>query len=105
MGTALATADNLPVMLAYLAGVWTWFPFQVDGHLLLDWNHHIFWSVSTELFFYFADAAILYRLAHPRNIRKYSALIGFCFGAHITFYIAYLTRDIWEAYVLRHFPS
>src|SRR5258708_33229458 len=29
MWVTLATAENFPVMLAYLTGVWTWFPFEV----------------------------------------------------------------------------
>jgi peptidoglycan/LPS O-acetylase OafA/YrhL len=105
MGTTLATASNFPVLLAYLAGVWTWFPFQVDGQLLLDWKYHISWSVSTELFFYVAYAAVLYRLARLRSIRQCLALlIGFCLVVYAMFYLVYLTRDAWEAEVLRHFP-
>jgi peptidoglycan/LPS O-acetylase OafA/YrhL len=105
MGATLATANNFPVLLAYLAGVWTWFPFQVDGQLLLDWKYHISWSVSTELFFYVAYAAVLYRLARLRSIRQCLALlIGFCLVVYAMFYLVYLTRDAWEAEVLRHFP-
>ncbi|MGD0433159.1 MAG: acyltransferase [Acetobacteraceae bacterium] len=106
MGTTLATAENFPVMLAYLTGVWTWFPIQVEGHMLQDWEYHISWSVSTELFFYVAYAAVLYRLARLRSIRHCLAiLIGFCVVAYAMFYVIYLTRDVWEAGVLRRFPQ
>jgi peptidoglycan/LPS O-acetylase OafA/YrhL len=64
MGPILVSGENIPVLLAYWAGVWTWYPFQVDGHLLLDWSYNISWSVSTELFFYF----LIYTSPSPRDI-------------------------------------
>jgi peptidoglycan/LPS O-acetylase OafA/YrhL len=106
MGTTLATAENFPVMLAYLTGVWTWFPFRIEGHLLLDWDYHISWSVSTELFFYLAYAAVLYRLARLQSVKRCLAiLLGFCVAAYAMYYVIYVTRDAWEAEVLRHFPQ
>jgi len=106
MGTTLATADNYPVLLAYLTGVWTWFPFRVDGQTLFDWKYHISWSVSTELFFYVAYAVVLHRLSRVSSVRQCVALlIGLCLGAYAVFYVAYLTRDAWETGVLRNFPG
>jgi peptidoglycan/LPS O-acetylase OafA/YrhL len=106
MGSTLATAVNFPVLLAYLFGVWTWFPFRIDGELLLDWKYHISWSVSTELFFYVAYAAILYRLAGVRSIRQCLALLlCVCIAAYALFCTMYLTRDLWETEVLRRFPG
>jgi peptidoglycan/LPS O-acetylase OafA/YrhL len=105
MGRTLATAANVPVLLAYLAGTWAWFPFQLDGHLLQQGKYAISWSVSTELFFYFAYAAGLYRLAGLRGTRQCAVLlIGFCCATYALFYVAFMTRDGWEGAILRHFP-
>jgi peptidoglycan/LPS O-acetylase OafA/YrhL len=96
MGPTLAHSENLPVLLVYLAGCWTWFPFTVDGHTLLDWQYHLSWSVSTELFFYLAYAMFLYRIG---RIRTFTAclrwVVVFCVFAYLLFYGLFLTRDSW----------
>lgn len=106
MGSTLAKADNLPAALAYLLGYWTWWPFTVAGHPLLDWHYHISWSISTELFFYVAYALVLYRIAGIRDIRVcLGALAGFCAAAYLFFYGLFLTRESWEAAGLAYFPQ
>ena len=51
MGSELAGPANVPIVVSYFLACWTWWPFMVDGHLLLDFYYHISWSVSTEIFF------------------------------------------------------
>jgi peptidoglycan/LPS O-acetylase OafA/YrhL len=106
MGPPLTTAAGVPVLLAYLTGCWTWFPLRIEGIPLQDWYYDISWSVSTELFFYIAYAAVFYRLARLQSIKQCLAiLVGFCVATYAMYYVVYLTRDAWEADVLRHFPQ
>src|SRR5262249_16344920 len=60
------------------------------------WQYHLSWSVSTEMFFYLAYAAFLYRIG---RIRSFAAcvrwLIVFCVFAYLLFYGLFLTRDSW----------
>lgn len=106
MGPPLMTQAGLPVLLAYLTGTWTWFPFQVEGRQVIDWYYHISWSVSTELFFYVAYAAVFYRIARLRSFRTCLLVLAlFCVLVYAMFYAAFLTRDGWEAAVLRQFPQ
>ena len=106
MGPPLVTRAGFPVLLAYLTGCWTWFPFQVEGRQVLDWYYHISWSVSTELFFYVAYAVALYRIARLRSFRTcLTVLLIFCVLVYAMFYVAFLTRDAWEAAVLEQFPQ
>lgn len=96
MGPTLAHPENFPVLLAYLAGIWTWWPFTVDGHTLLDWQYHLSWSVSTELFFYLAYALVFYRIARIRSFTGcVRLLVVFCALAYAWFYVLFLTRDAW----------
>jgi peptidoglycan/LPS O-acetylase OafA/YrhL len=105
MGPALANSAGLPVLASYLLACWTWWPFTLNGDLLLEWYFHISWSVSTEIFFYVAYALVFYRIARIRSVRGCTiALVGFCIGAYLMFYVLYLTRDGWEAFFLRQFP-
>src|SRR5262249_51178595 len=77
-----------------------------NGHPLLDWNYHISWSISTEMFFYLAYAAVLYRIAAIRSLGRCLALLAtFCIGAYLMFYALFLTRDSWEAAGLALFPQ
>ena len=106
MGPPLMTQAGFPVLLAYLTGTWTWFPFQVEGRQVLDWYYHISWSVSTEIFFYVAYAAVFYRIARLRNFRIcLFSLLGFCALVYVMFYVVFLTRDSWEAAFLSQFPQ
>jgi peptidoglycan/LPS O-acetylase OafA/YrhL len=105
MGPSLAHASNFPILLAYLLGCWTWWPFTVDGHTLLNWHYHIAWSVSTELFFYVAYALFLYRIARIRSFTTcVISLVGFCVFAYLMFYGLFLTRDVWEPVGRTYFP-
>jgi peptidoglycan/LPS O-acetylase OafA/YrhL len=96
MGPTLAHPENFPVLLAYLAGCWTWWPFTVDGHTLLDWQYHLSWSVSTELFFYVAYALFFFRIARIRSFAVCVRwLVVFCVFAYLLFYGLFLTRESW----------
>jgi peptidoglycan/LPS O-acetylase OafA/YrhL len=106
MGPPLMTRAGFPVLLAYLTGCWTWFPFQVEGKQVLEWYYHISWSVSTEIFFYLAYALVFYRIARLQSARKcLGILLAFCVAAYAMFYIAYLTRDLWEMAIIERFPQ
>jgi peptidoglycan/LPS O-acetylase OafA/YrhL len=106
MGDRLAQSSNLPAALGYVFGYWTWWPFTVDGHPLLSWQYHISWSVSTELFFYLAYALFLYRIARIRSIRFCLGLLAaFCAASYLVFFGLFVSRDIWEAAGLAHFPQ
>jgi peptidoglycan/LPS O-acetylase OafA/YrhL len=106
MGPPLMTPAGLPVLLAYLTGTWTWFPFQVEGKQVIDWYYHISWSVSTELFFYVAYAMVFYRIARLKSFRACLLVVAlFCVLVYAMFYTAFLARDAWEAAVLREFPQ
>lgn len=106
MGPALVTANGAPVLVAFLLGCWTWWPFRVEGHLLTTWYYHISWSVSTELFFYVVYALVLFRLARLRSFRAcLVALIVFCGFAYLFFYALFLWRDAWEPLLLQRFPQ
>jgi peptidoglycan/LPS O-acetylase OafA/YrhL len=106
MGLSLAQSSNRVVSLAYLFGVWTWWPFTVDGHPLLDWQYHLSWSVSTELFFYLAYALFFYRISRIRNVGFCLGLIAvFCLASYLLFYGLFITRDLWEPRGLHYFPQ
>jgi len=106
MGAALAAGHAWPALAAYLLGCWTWWPFQVDGHLLTAWYFHISWSVATELFFYLVYALALYRLARIASFgRCLVVLIAFCACAYLVFYGLFVWRDTWEALLLGQFPQ
>ena len=106
MGPALMNAEGLPVLTSYFLACWTWWPFTLNGELLLEWYFHISWSVSTEIFFYVAYALVFYRLARLNSLRGcLIALVGFCVGAYALFYVLFLTRDLWEAALLQRFPQ
>ncbi len=105
MRPALMNAEGLPVLASYFLACWTWWPITLNGELLLEWYFHISWSVSTEIFFYVAYALVFYRLARLNSLRGcLIALVGFCVGAYALFYVLFLTRDLWEGFVLQHFP-
>jgi peptidoglycan/LPS O-acetylase OafA/YrhL len=106
MGPALINAEGVPVLASYLLACWTWWPFTLNGDLLLEWYFHISWSVSTEIFFYIVYALVLYRIARLTSLRGcLIALVGFCVGAYAFFYVLFLTRDLWEAALLQQFPQ
>ena len=106
MGGRLAQPSNLPAALAYVFGYWTWWPFTVDGHPLLSWHYHISWSVSTELFFYFAYALFLYRIARIHSLRLcLGTLAAFCAASYLVFYGLFVSRDAWEGACLVYFPQ
>jgi peptidoglycan/LPS O-acetylase OafA/YrhL len=97
MGPVLSHPSNLPVLLAYLLGCWTWWPFTVDGHTLLNWQYHLSWSVSTELFFYVAYALFLYRIVRIRSFATcVVSLLVFCVFTYLLFYGLFLTRESWS---------
>ena len=105
MGPALANSAGLPVLASYLFACWTWWPITLNGDLLLEWYFHISWSVSTEIFFYVAYALVFYRIARIASFRRcLYAVIGFCVGAYLLFYVLFLTRDLWEGFLLQQFP-
>jgi len=106
MGPPLMTRAGFPVLLAYATGTWTWFPYQVEGQQVFDWYYHISWSVSTELFFYLAYAAVFYRVARLHSLRScLTVLLAFCIVVYAMYYVVFLSRDAWEAAVLRQFPQ
>jgi peptidoglycan/LPS O-acetylase OafA/YrhL len=106
MGPALLTPSGFPVLMAYVFGYWTWWPFTLNGNTLLEWYYHISWSVSTELFFYLCYALFFFRIARIRNFRAcLVTLILFCLASYLLFYGLFLTRDAWEASVIGHYPQ
>ncbi|HTQ33915.1 MAG TPA: acyltransferase [Stellaceae bacterium] len=106
MGPTLEHAQNLPALMGYLFICWTWWPFLVDHHTLLDWIYHISWSVPTEIFFYICYALFLYRLARIRSVKScLIALALFCVAAYAVFFALFITRDIWEPAALRAVPD
>jgi peptidoglycan/LPS O-acetylase OafA/YrhL len=106
MGPILARPDNLSALPAYLFAYWTWWPFLVDGHSLLDWIYHISWSVPTEIFFYVCYMLFLHRLVNIRSVRScLIILVLFCISAYVFFFGLFITRDFWEPVVLRAVPA
>jgi peptidoglycan/LPS O-acetylase OafA/YrhL len=106
MRPALLNSEGLPVLASYFLACWTWWPFTLNGELLLEWYFHISWSVSTEIFFYVVYALVLYRIARLTSLcRCLIALVGFCIGAYALFYVLFLTRDFWEPAILQQFPQ
>jgi peptidoglycan/LPS O-acetylase OafA/YrhL len=105
MGSELAGPANVPIVVSYFLACWTWWPIMVDGHLLLNFHYHISWSVSTEIFFYICYALFFYRIALIRSVgRCLVALAAFCLTSCLLFYCVFLTRDLWEPWVLQNFP-
>ncbi len=106
MGHSLAQSPNIVASLAYLLGCWTWWPFTVDGHPLLNWQYHLSWSISTELFFYLAYALFLYRIT---GIQRASfclkLLAAFCAASYLLFYALFLSRETWAAMGVAYFPQ
>ena len=95
MGHSLAHPQNFPALFAYLTASWTWWPFTINGSPAGFF--YISWSVSTEIFFYFAYALFLYRLANIRTVRTcLITLVVFCIAAYVFFFGLFITRDIWE---------
>ena len=109
MWRTLYHTANIPAIVGYVFACWTWLPLAAEGHSLQDWHYSISWSVPTEIFFYISYALVFYRLARIRNARScLIALVGLCIGAYAWFYLLFLTRDIWESFLLQHisgFPS
>jgi peptidoglycan/LPS O-acetylase OafA/YrhL len=106
MRPALMNAEGAPVLTSYFLACWTWWPFTLNGELLLEWYFHISWSVSTEIFFYIVYALVLYRIAGLTSPRRcLIAVIVFCVGAYAFFYMLFLTRDVWEPALLQQFPQ
>jgi peptidoglycan/LPS O-acetylase OafA/YrhL len=106
MGPALMNAEGVPVLASYFLACWTWWPFTLNGDLLLEWYFHISWSVATEIFFYIVYALVLYRIAGLTSPRRcLIAVIGFCVAAYAFFYVLFLTRDVWEPALLQQFPQ
>ena len=106
MGPPLAHLSELPLLLAYLSASWTWWPFTIDGGMPGDWYYGIAWSVPTEIFFYVCYALVLYRIARLQSVRRcLLILIGFCIFAYLYFYALFLTRDVWEPFLLERFPQ
>jgi peptidoglycan/LPS O-acetylase OafA/YrhL len=70
MRPPLMTQAGFPLLLAYLTSTWTWWPFMLNGELLLEWYFHISWSVSTEIFFYIVYVLVLYRIARLTGLRR-----------------------------------
>jgi peptidoglycan/LPS O-acetylase OafA/YrhL len=104
MGHSLAHPQNFPALFAYLAACWTWWPFTINGEPAGFF--YISWSVSTEIFFYFAYALVLYRLANIRTVRTcFIALVVFCIAAYVFFFALFMTRDIWEPAALGARPD
>jgi peptidoglycan/LPS O-acetylase OafA/YrhL len=103
-GHALAHVQNFPTLLGYLSMCWTWWPFFINDHPAGFF--YISWSVSTEVFFYFCYAALLYRLAAIRSVRTcLIALVLFCVLAYAFFFALFVTRDIWEPAALAGHPE
>jgi peptidoglycan/LPS O-acetylase OafA/YrhL len=103
MGLSLYHAADVRAILAYVFACWTWVPLSIDGHAAADWYYSISWSVPTEIFFYCSYALAFYRIAGLRNAKAcFVALIGFCIGAYVLFYVLFLTRDGWENWLLAH---
>lgn len=109
IGRDLYNARDFRAIAAYVFACWTWLPLWIDGKSAQDWYYSISWSVPTEIFFYLAYALVFYRLAGIRRAKTCLAvLIAFCIGAYAWFYLLFLTRDIWEGFLLQHvagFPS
>jgi peptidoglycan/LPS O-acetylase OafA/YrhL len=106
MRPALMNAEGIPVLASYFLACWTWWPFILNGELLLEWYFHISWSVSTEIFFYIVYALVLYRIARLTSLRRCLIMVaGFCAGAYALFYVLFLTRDLWEPALLQVFPQ
>ena len=103
MWRTLYHTANIPAIVGYLFACWTWLPLTAGGHSLQDWDYNISWSVATEIFFYVSYALVFYRLARIRSARScLIALIGLCIGAYAWFYFLFVTRDIWEGFLLQH---
>jgi peptidoglycan/LPS O-acetylase OafA/YrhL len=106
MGHSFAQASNFPAFLAYGFACWTWFPFTVDDHPLLNWQYHISWSIATEMFFYLAYAVFFYRIARIRDLQFCIVLLtAFCMASYLLLYALFLTRDAWEVVGLSYFPQ
>jgi peptidoglycan/LPS O-acetylase OafA/YrhL len=103
MGRFLYHTADVRAILAYVFAYWTWVPLSIDGHAAADWYYSISWSVPTEIFFYCSYALVFYRIAGLRSARAcFVALVGFCIGAYVLFYVLFLTRDGWENWLLAH---
>jgi peptidoglycan/LPS O-acetylase OafA/YrhL len=109
LGLQLYHAGDFRAMAAYVFACWTWLPLAVGGKSAQDWYYSISWSVPTEIFFYVSYALVFYRLAGIRRAKTcLIALIALCAGAYAWFYFLFLTRDVWEGFLLQHisgFPS
>ncbi|MGA8398286.1 MAG: acyltransferase [Stellaceae bacterium] len=106
MGRDLYNAADFRAMAAYVFACWTWLPLWVDGKSAQDWYYSISWSIPTEIFFYVSYALVFYRVAGIRRAKTcFIALIALCAGAYAWFYFLFLTRDIWEGFLLQHFSG
>lgn len=101
MGARLASPDAYPFFGVYLLGIFTWFPFSIDGKPLAEWYYGIAWSVSTELFFYICYALFLYRVAGIARLRAAVAGIAvFVILAFAAIYVVFVTSGAWEAWAI-----
>ena len=90
-------SDSPWVLLSYATLTASWWYWHVDGVSLIQLPYGLSWSVATEVFFYVAYAAGLFRLASLRSLR--GTIIGFvvfCALVYILMYFVLHERGAWE---------
>jgi len=94
------------LIVPYLFFFYTWWPVTVNRGLLGNWYYGISWSIPTEMFFYFAYALGLYKIAKIKTFKTCLwVLIGFCFVSYAWFYLLFISRDVWEPMMLSLYPK
>lgn len=104
LGKAL---DGKPlILLSYATMTASWWYWQVDGVSLPELQFGWSWSVSTEVFFYGAYLAGLYRIWAIRRLeRAVAALVVFCLFSYVLVFLVIDTRDAWAPLVQAALPE
>lgn len=95
LGSALSGSPW--ILLSYATMTASWWYWHVDGVSLIQLPFGLSWSISTEVFFYVAYAAGLYRIAALRSLPGTIVIFGgFCVLAYAFVYLVIHERDTLE---------
>jgi peptidoglycan/LPS O-acetylase OafA/YrhL len=94
-----ALGDSPWILLSYATMTASWWYWHIEGISLIQMQFGWSWSVSTEVFFYVAYAAVLYRISALRSLAGTVAVfVTFCLVAYLIVFFVVDERDAWAPF-------
>jgi peptidoglycan/LPS O-acetylase OafA/YrhL len=94
------------ILLSYATMTASWWYWHVDGVSLIELPFGLSWSISTEVFFYVAYAAVLYRISALRTLgAAIVAFVAFCLLAFVIVFLLIDGRDAWAPLAAATIPN